>query len=127
MLIERIALVALAGSAGAVSRYLVSRMIMISTGGAFPWGTLAVNTAGCLLFGFIWGLAESRGIGSERTRLLFLVGFLGAFTTFSSFAHETIVLLREGNRLLAAANIVAQNLAGLAAIVTGFTATRLIP
>lgn len=127
MFVERIALIGLAGSAGAVCRYLVSRLVMIHTGGAFPWGTLAVNALGCLLFGLIWGLAETRGIGSERTRLLFLVGFLGAFTTFSSFAHETVVLLREGHRGLAAVNIIAQNLAGLAAFAAGFGASRFIP
>ena len=70
----------------------------------FPRGTLVVNAAGCLLFGRVWCLGEERLVISGKTRLIILVGFLGSFTTFSSFAFETGQLLRDFQRWLAAGN-----------------------
>lgn len=117
-------MIAIAGGFGAVSRYLLSRLIMVQTQSTFPIGTLVVNVVGCLLFGFFWGLADFRGVISERARIVALIGFLGAFTTFSSFAHETMVLIREERMAAAMFNVVAQNVAGLAAVMAGYQMSR---
>lgn len=125
LLAERLVAIAVAGGLGAMARYLLSRWVMVVSGGSFPFGTLVVNVAGCGLFGLCWGLADVRGIMPEKIRLFLLVGFLGAFTTFSSYAYETLVLLRERHLLHACLNIIVQNIAGLAAVAAGYQAIRL--
>lgn len=120
----KLLLIAAAGGAGTLARYALSLAVQRSAPGVFPWGTLAVNVAGCLLFGVVWALAEDRmAIGGE-TRAVLLIGFMGAFTTFSSFAFETAQLMRDGEWALAAANAAAQNLCGIAALVLGWWAGR---
>lgn len=86
--VTRILMLALTGAAGAVARYAFAGLIQKLSGASFPFGTLAVNMAGCLLFGIVWSLFEGK-ILSPDTRLLILVGFMGAFTTFSTFTFET--------------------------------------
>ena len=104
----------LAGVLGTLARYGLVRLCarVLGTQG-FPWGTLAVNALGCLAFGYLWEWSEDRTAVSETTRVAILVGFLGAFTTFSSFAFETFQLMRTGHPGLAAANVVVQNVSGL--------------
>ena len=99
---------ALGGAAGAVARYAVSGSIQERAGGAFPWGTMTVNVAGCLLAGLVTGwltgivppLAAGApgGTPGEVTWALALAGFLGAFTTFSGFAADGVRLERAGER-----------------------------
>jgi len=123
---DKIVLIGLAGSIGAIARYALSRFISVHTGDSFPWGTLTVNLLGCLLFGLIWGLGESREWFSDRTRIVLLVGFLGAFTTFSSFAYETVTLIRDHQFWWAGLNVAAQNLLGIAAVFLGVGFSRAI-
>jgi CrcB protein len=85
----------------------------------FPWGTLAVNTLGCFLFGVVWSLAEERLVISGETRLVVLIGFMGAFTTFSTYAFETGAMLRDAEWWLAAGNVLSQNLLGIAGFFLG--------
>lgn len=85
----------------------------------FPYGTLAVNTLGCLAIGFLAGLAEARAAFTPEARLFLFVGVLGGFTTFSSFALETFSLARDTQSLAAFANIGAQLLLGLLAVWLG--------
>ena len=106
--------IALAGGAGSVCRYLVWRA-MSDTGSALPYGTLAVNLAGC--FGI--GLA-ARVIQDEMTRLAVITGFLGGFTTFSAFGLETLNLLRTGAIGTAIAYATVSNAGGLAAAWAGW-------
>ena len=83
-----------------------------------------MNALGCFLFGLTWALAEDRLLISGETRLIILVGFMGAFTTFSTFAFETDQLLRDSEWLLAVGNIGVQTTLGLLAVSLGITLGR---
>jgi len=83
-----------------------------------------VNVLGCFLFGFVWTLAEDRLVIGGHTRFLVLTGFMGAFTTFSTYAYETGAMLRDSDWTIAATNVAAHNLLGLAAVFLGFAAGR---
>jgi fluoride exporter len=115
---------ALAGSAGTLARYGLGGLVARWNHGSFPWETLVVNMLGCLLFGVIWSLAMERNLIGPETRVILLVGFMGAFTTFSSFAFETGQLMRDGQWLLAFANMAAEMILGLAALFVGFVIGR---
>lgn len=111
---------------GALSRHTVSQVTSRLWPGTFPWGTFAVNMAGCLLIGFLYGLGERTGQLSTNARLLLIAGFLGAFTTFSSFAHETVGVGADGAWKLAAANILANNVGGIALVLVGAWLSRVL-
>lgn len=129
----KIGCLALAGVLGTLARYFLSGFVQRAAGEGFPFGTLAVNALGCLAFGFVWALAEGRflegkavpAVLSPDARAVVLVGFLGAFTTFSSFAFETGQLLRDARYGLAAANLLAQNTLGIAAFFLGLALGKL--
>ena len=123
---SKILWMALAGVAGTLSRYWLQGLVQRHAGSVFPWGTLAVNMAGCFLFGLVWSLAEHRLTISSETRTIILVGFMGAFTTFSSFAFESAQLMRDAEWLLAGANIVGQNVCGVAFLFLGLALGRWI-
>ena len=122
----KFALIALAGAAGTLARYGLTVAVQRAAGAGFPWGTLAVNVTGCLLFGLVWGVAEARSLVDSEARTVLLVGFLGAFTTFSTFAFETGEMLRDARYLLAAGYVASQNLTGVAAVAAGWAAGRAI-
>ncbi len=88
--------VAIGGAGGAVVRFLLTHSVQSVLGRAFPWGTLAVNALGSLLLGVLYGLLVERFAASEGVRALTMVGFLGAMTTFSTFAVEAVVLVDRG-------------------------------
>jgi CrcB protein len=112
--------VGLGGFAGAVLRYLVAGWTQQATRSvSFPYGTLAVNVLGCLAIGGLSYLAEARGVFSAETRLFVFVGLLGGFTTFSTFGNETLNLFRDGQALMAAANVVGNVILCLAAVWAG--------
>ena len=105
--------VMLGGSLGALSRYWVSLIAAQFFGTRFPWGTLIVNLSGCFLIGLSFAWAD-RGfsIMTPSARLFFVTGYLGALTTFSTFALETVNSMHSETFLLAAANILSNNLIG---------------
>ena len=107
-MIKSLVAVALGGAAGAVLRWLMASGVQKMAGGAFPWGTFAVNAVGSLLLGFLFVWLIERSTVSELMRLAITVGFLGAFTTFSTYSMESIRLLQEGALALALGNIVGQ-------------------
>ena len=107
------------GAAGAVSRHLVDSFVNRHWGDAFPWGTFVINVLGCFLFGLVWTLAEERLVIGGETRAIILIGFMGAFTTFSTFAFESAAMLRDAEWVLAAANVLAHNVVGIAAFFVG--------
>lgn len=117
----RILLVGVGGFIGSILRYAVSGYVQQwSKSVEFPYGTLAVNLIGCLVIGFLSQLAETHGVFTAESRAFVFVGVLGGFTTFSSFGNETMNLLREGESLLALANITAQLVLGLSAVWLGW-------
>jgi len=116
--------IALAGAVGALSRWGLGKFVHGLMGNGFPYGTLAVNAAGC----FLIGLIMSMGIFNEKIpvvwRTAMTVGFLGAFTTFSAFSYETIQLIHNDAWMAAAINITANVLLGLAATAAGVTISK---
>jgi fluoride exporter len=119
--------VGVGGCVGSVLRYYLSGLVHQWTGREdFPIGTLAVNLAGCLVIGALSQLAEARGVFSPEARAFVFIGILGGFTTFSSFANETVMLWRDGESLLAFANVAAQVVLGLGAVVLGGAMSRTI-
>jgi len=114
------------GFFGAVSRFLVSGYANKLCGKGFPYGTLTVNVAGSFLLGMISFLAISRDMMSDNVRVMITVGFLGAFTTFSTFSYETFNLIKEGSYYLSLMNIVTNILICLAAVALGVLAATLI-
>jgi CrcB protein len=99
-------------------------MALRTLGSVFPWGTFIVNVLGCFLFGIVAGLAASRGIFGSTGRVFLLAGVLGGFTTYSSFAFESVELI-EGGRLAAAAlHVGGQLLLGTVAVWAGLLLTR---
>ncbi|MFG0329289.1 MAG: fluoride efflux transporter CrcB [Phycisphaerales bacterium] len=126
-MIGKLALIGLAGGLGALCRHgLAGLMQRGATPEAFPIGTFAVNMLGCLLFGVVWSATETRLGLAPELRIIALTGFMGAFTTFSTFAFENTQLLREGAWLLAGGNIIGQNALGVALIFVGLKLGSLI-
>jgi CrcB protein len=125
-MMSKIALIALAGALGTVCRYWLSGLTYDILGKDFPWGTWAVNILGCFLFGLVWILAEERGFLSAQARILILTGFMGAFTTFSTFIFESGALAHDAQWLRLALNIGGQNLVGLVALYLGASLGRFI-
>lgn len=119
-MLKNILLVALGGAAGSVARYLLSKAIQDTAATAFPWGTMAVNVAGCLLIGLLYGLASGDGarLGADL-KLMLTVGFCGGFTTFSTFANESLTLAKTGDALLSAAYIGSSVALGMLAVMAG--------
>jgi CrcB protein len=119
---QRLALVALGGSLGAVLRYLLGGFAQqLSKSSSFPVGTLVVNVLGCWTAGFLAQLAEEHGLFSGEARLFVFIGLLGGFTTFSAFGNETILLFRQTENIAATANIAAHVFLCLGAVWLGRT------
>jgi CrcB protein len=111
--LSALALVAIGGAIGSVSRYALSSAILRVTGSLFPLGTFIVNLAGCIAFGAIVGAAEHRFVLTSSARAFLLVGVLGGFTTFSSYVFESAALMQDGQFAAAALNLTGQVAAGL--------------
>ncbi len=106
------------GLGGTFLRYILARNINQFTGGQFPYGTLVVNLLGCFLVGVFAILADKKLAMDANMKLLFMIGFCGAFTTFSTFIFETSNLINDGQMLRALANI-------LISVIVGFFVFRL--
>jgi len=90
----------------------------------FPWGTLAANLIGCLLVGYVNGLLVDRMLRPEM-RFLLTIGFLGGYTTFSTFGYETAAYLRDGQYARAASYVLVSNIAGILLVFAGLALARL--
>lgn len=84
------------GFVGSITRYLLSKLVQEASQSAFPYGTLIVNISGCLLIGFILGIAEKSTWMSPELRMFLMVGICGGYTTFSTFAAENLNMMRDG-------------------------------
>jgi len=109
---------------GGIFRYLLSKYIQNSLIAAFPYGTLVVNITGSLLIGLIYGLSERGNIISSDWKIFLTVGICGGFTTFSTFANESLFLLKEGNIIQFALYAGLSVFLGVAAAGFGFLITR---
>jgi CrcB protein len=114
-----VVLLAVAGAAGTLLRAGCTTLADRLLGQAFPWGTLAVNVAGSFAFGAINALARSRGLLTNPQEVILLVGLFGGFTTYSSFAFQSVEMLAHGRAAAALAYVAATNVAALAAVWTG--------
>jgi CrcB protein len=125
-LVNKFLLIALGGAAGSLLRYSASGLAQRALGPAFPFGTVLVNMLGCLLFGLVWAVLEPRLGGAAGARMLLLTGFMGAFTTYSTYMFETVQLARGGQLLLAAANVGGQTALGFALVLVGMALGRMV-
>jgi len=116
----KVLLVAVGGALGSVARYGLTQLVTGLVPHAFPFGTFLVNAIGCAVFGVIAGAGESRGFLTPGVRAFCLIGILGGFTTFSSFANDSFALGRGGALGLAAINTLGQVVVGLGAVAAGF-------
>jgi len=124
-LIERYLLVMAGGAAGSLARYIAGVAIMTRLGGRFPVGTLVINVTGSFLIGLLMALLTERFQPHPYWRLLLVVGFLGGYTTFSSFEYETFSAVRDGSPWIGLINVVASVALGYAAVWLGsLLATR---
>lgn len=122
----KLLLIGLAGFIGTLSRYWLSGVVARRYGETFPMGTLVVNLVGCFLVGLLFYLLQERFLVNQTVRTVVLIGFLGGFTTFSSFGLQTFTLLQDGEFGLAALNILGANLIGLVLVWAGYTLARIL-
>ncbi len=125
-MIQKLLLIGLAGAVGTLARYGLSGFVQRFAGGALPWGTLVVNVAGCFIAGLIWALIENRITVSGETKAIILIGFIGAFTTFSTFVLETGELMRDAEWFRAFGNFALQNIVGVLALFAGIAIARYV-
>ena len=118
-------LVGLGGFLGAIARYVVGVKIAKRFGTSWPYGTFVINVTGCVMIAFFLTLTTERLTVSPAWRFLFPTGFVGAYTTFSTFEYETMGLLQTGAWLRAASYVLLSTFVGLAAVfVAAWTARR---
>lgn len=111
--------IAFGGAAGSLSRYGIALVASRIAHPNFPLGTLIANFLGCLLIGFFWSWFDRVHISNEF-RLFLFTGFLGGFTTFSTFARESMQFFKSGEPLHAFAYILTSNILGIAVVAAGF-------
>jgi CrcB protein len=119
-------IISLGAIVGANARYLISRFAARELGPIFPYGTLFINIAGSLIVGFFVVWTTERVLADPRGRLLIVVGFCGSFTTFSSYAFESMAYFEQGQWLLLFTNILSNNLLCLGGALAGMALARVL-
>jgi CrcB protein len=117
-------MIAIGGAAGAIARYQLAAMVQARIPAGFPLGTFVVNVTGCLVMGVAATLLAERLVVHPNWRYLIPIGFIGAYTTFSTFEYETFRAITEGSWLIGIGNIVASVVAGYIALWIGVVAAR---
>jgi CrcB protein len=120
----RYLLVVIGGGTGALARYVAASAIMTRFGGKFPLGTLVINVTGSFLIGFLMTILTERFKVDPNWRLLLVVGFLGGYTTFSSFEWETYSSVRDGGLWTGMLNVVSSVMLGYVAVTLGSVLAR---
>jgi fluoride exporter len=118
--------ISVAAIVGANLRYLISRLAAREFGPVFPYGTLAINVVGSFIVGFFVIWTAERVLLDPRWRLLVVVGFCGSFTTFSSYAFESMAFFEQGQWALMIANILSNNLLCLGGALAGMALARVL-
>jgi len=124
--VQELLIISLGAIVGANARYLVSRYAARVLGPVFPYGTLVINIIGSAIVGFFIVWTSERVLVDPRWRLLVVVGFCGAFTTFSSYAFETMAYFEQGQWLLLWTNILTNNLLCLLGALAGMVMARVL-
>ncbi|MEO8510054.1 MAG: fluoride efflux transporter CrcB [Chloroflexota bacterium] len=119
-------LVGIGGFAGAVVRYVVDGRISAATGGAFPWGTLAINVSGSFAIGLAFALITDRAALPAVWRVPLMIGFTGSYTTFSTLALESWRMIEDGAWLAASGNLIGSVTLGMVAVIGGLVLGRVI-
>ncbi|HET7027740.1 MAG TPA: fluoride efflux transporter CrcB [Candidatus Limnocylindrales bacterium] len=117
-------LVGLGGFLGAATRYLVDGWVSAATGGTFPWGTLAINLSGSFILGVLFGIATERAILPADVRPAVMIGFIGAYTTFSTWMLESARLIEDGALAAALLNVGGSVVLGIVAVFLGLAVGR---
>jgi len=117
-------LVGVGGFLGAIARYLVGVAVTARLGSGWPLGTFLINVTGCFLIAFFLTLTTERVTIHEGWRYFFPIGFVGAYTTFSTYEYETVRLVQSGAWAKALSYVLLSTVAGYAAVVLGFVAAR---
>ena len=126
LLITQLLLIALGGALGTLARYATGSLLAVPTDRVgFPFGTLAVNLVGCFVMGVLQGMFFDRLV-QPQYRQAMLVGFLGGYTTFSSYGWETTAFLQDGQWARAALNVGANNVLGIPLVILGYSVGRAI-
>ncbi len=118
--------ISLGAIVGANLRYWMSRWALRLLGPVFPYGTLTINVLGSFVLGFFLAWTTERAMVDPRWRLLIAVGFCGSYTTFSSYAYETMAFFEQGQWTLMAGNFLANNLLACVAVVAGMALARVL-
>ena len=121
-----VAMISAGAIVGANARWMISRYAAKILTPIFPYGTLFINVAGSFIVGFFMIWTTERVLVDPRWRLLIVVGFCGAFTTFSSFAFETVAYFQQGQWLLMATNFLTNNFLCLGAALAGMALARVV-
>ncbi|MEJ2683933.1 MAG: fluoride efflux transporter CrcB [Candidatus Sulfobium sp.] len=114
------------GFIGAISRYVIATWVGLRWGRSFPMGTFAANVSGCFFIGLLMTLLTEKFVVSPQIRLFLFVGFLGAYTTFSTFEYETGKLLKDSELWLAGLNVVMSVFLGFVALKTGEVIAKIL-
>ena len=117
-------LIGVGGFAGAIARYVVDGAVAERTGGGFPWGTLAINVSGSFALGLLFAMSAERAMLPADIRGPLMIGFLGAYTTFSTYMLESWRLIESGAWAQAVANLGGSIALGLVAVFVGLTVGR---
>ena len=118
-MIRDIVIVGIGSGIGGICRYLIS-LAMNHAGNGFPWGTFAVNVAGCLLIGILWGVTSRFQNVSPSLSLFLMVGFCGGFTTFSTFSKEGLTMLQANTYILFSLYAIGSVVLGIMAVALGY-------
>jgi CrcB protein len=118
--------IGIGGVLGANARYLVTGWAANKFGTVFPYGTFIINMSGAIVLGFLMAFLQDRAFIHPNYRLFFATGFCGAYTTFSTFTYESLVLIQNGSFLLAFSNLLGSLVVGMIGVFLGFVLGRMI-